>query len=78
MNNESKLIVLEGIDGTGKTTTANKLKEHYEQQGKKVFLYYEPYKFASFDVKQIIKELEANKNNVSDFAILNLGNIKWS
>lgn len=72
MNNESKLIVLEGIDGTGKTTTANKLKEHYEQQGKKVKLYHEPYKFASFDVKQIIKELEAQGNIVPDFAILNL------
>lgn len=72
MTYKAKLIVLEGIDGTGKTTTANRLKEHYEKQGKKVKLYHEPYKFASFDVKQIIKELEANKNQVSDFAILNL------
>jgi len=72
MTYKAKLLVLEGIDGTGKTTTANKLKEHYEQQGKKVFLYHEPYKFASFDVKEIISNFEAEKKYISDFAILNI------
>lgn len=52
---KAKLIVLEGIDGTSKTTTANKLKEHYEQQGKKVKLYHEPYQYGSIDIKKILE-----------------------
>lgn len=69
---KAKFIVLEGIDGTGKTTTAKKLEEHYESLGKKVFLYHEPYKFASFDVKEIIKNFESEGKEVSDFAVLSL------
>lgn len=39
MNN--KLILVEGIPGSGKTTIANKIKEYFESQGKKVKLYNE-------------------------------------
>lgn len=69
---KAKFIVLEGIDGTGKTTTARQLKQYYEAQGKSVKIYYEPYQFASFNVKDIIKNLESEKVDISDFAILNL------
>lgn len=69
---KAKFIALEGIDGTGKTTTAKKLEEHYESLGKKVFLYHEPYKFDSFDVKEIIKNFESEGKEVSDFAVLSL------
>lgn len=69
---KAKFIVLEGIDGTGKTTTARQLKQYYESQGKSVKIYYEPYQFASFNVKDIIKNLEGEKVDISDFAILNL------
>lgn len=34
-------IVIEGQDGTGKDTQANKLKEYFEAQGKKVVIYSE-------------------------------------
>lgn len=69
---KAKFIVLEGIDGTGKTTTAQKLEEYYISLGKKVFLYHEPYKFASFNVKEIIKNFEAEGKYISDFAVLSL------
>ena len=36
------LIAFEGIDGSGKTTQAKKLKEYLESKGKKVSLYREP------------------------------------
>ncbi len=35
-------IALEGIDGSGKTTQAEKLKEYFEEKGKTVFLTHEP------------------------------------
>lgn len=35
-------IALEGIDGSGKTTQASALKEHYEKKGKKVLVTHEP------------------------------------
>lgn len=38
----SKIIVLEGIDGSGKTTIAKKLKEYLEKEGYKVFYTAEP------------------------------------
>lgn len=37
----TKLILVEGIPGAGKTTTARKIKEELESQGKKVNLYEE-------------------------------------
>ena len=35
-------IVIEGQDGTGKSTQARLLKEHFEKQGKKVVVMDEP------------------------------------
>lgn len=69
---KAKFIVLEGIDGTGKTTTARQLKQYYESQGKSVKIYYEPYQFASFNVKDIIKNLESEKVKLDQYTILNL------
>lgn len=39
---EGLYIVLEGIDGSGKTTQAGRLKEYFEKKGKNVFLTKEP------------------------------------
>ena len=36
-----KLIIIEGIPGSGKTTTAKLIEEHYRTQGKKVIKYQE-------------------------------------
>ena len=35
-------IVIEGQDGTGKSTQAELLKKHYEEQGKEVLMLEEP------------------------------------
>lgn len=42
-----RFIVLEGIDGAGKTTQAELLREHLEKQGRKVWRTAEPTSFAS-------------------------------
>ena len=39
---EGLFIVIEGIDGTGKSTQAKRLGEWYESQGREVVLSYEP------------------------------------
>ncbi len=42
MNNKAKFIVIEGVDGAGKTTQIKKLAENLEALGKKVYLTCEP------------------------------------
>ena len=42
-----KFIVLEGLDGTGKTTQIRKLAEHLESRGEKVYITAEPTDFPS-------------------------------
>lgn len=42
INKRGRFIVFEGIDGCGKSTQIQLLKEHLEQSGKKVFLTCEP------------------------------------
>ena len=42
MNNNAKFIVIEGVDGAGKTTQIRKLAEALASQGKKVYLTCEP------------------------------------
>mgnify|MGYP001772824834 FL=1 len=49
-----KYIVIEGIDGSGKTTVANILKDILNQKGYKVFLTKEPFRS---DIKEIIKKI---------------------
>ena len=48
------LIAFEGIDGSGKTTQAKKLKEYLESKGKKVSLYREP---GGTQVGEIIRKI---------------------
>ena len=42
MNKEGKLIVIEGIDGTGKSTQSGLLAEHLRAQGREVIESHEP------------------------------------
>lgn len=44
-------IVIEGIDGTGKSTQAKMLKEHYEKIGREVVASFEPTKSSEFGKK---------------------------
>jgi len=48
-------IVLEGIDGSGKTSISKMLKNEFEKQGKKVFLTEEPTN-KIFDVKSLMEK----------------------
>jgi dTMP kinase len=48
-------ITLEGIDGSGKTSIARKLKEKFEKEGRKVYLTEEPTQII-FDVKYIMEK----------------------
>ena len=40
--NLQRWIVVEGLDGSGKTTVANWIKEHYEERGEKVLVQMHP------------------------------------
>ena len=46
----SKIITFEGIDGSGKTTLASALREHYGAAGKVVWQTSEPWSFASYRI----------------------------
>ncbi len=50
-------IVLEGIDGSGKTTQANALREYFTQKNKRVFVFHEPtHTKAGLIIKEMINE----------------------
>lgn len=59
-----KYIVIEGIDGSGKTTIANMLKEYLEKKGYKVFLTKEPF---NKEIKDIIKKITEEKKYTYEY-----------
>lgn len=50
-SNNGYLVVIEGIDGTGKSSQARMLKEHHERSGKEAVLSFEPTKSSEHGVK---------------------------
>ncbi|RDD52589.1 dTMP kinase [Nanoarchaeota archaeon NZ13-N] len=57
------LIVIEGIDGCGKTTIAELLKNILENKGYKVYLTKEPFRS---DIKAIIKSIIEKKHDLNE------------
>ncbi len=55
-------IVLEGIDGSGKTTQANALREYFTIRNKRVFVFHEPtYTKAGLIIKEMINKNSRDK-----------------
>ncbi len=55
-------IVLEGIDGSGKTTQANALREYFTSKERKVFVFHEPtYTKAGLIIKEMINKNSRDK-----------------
>ncbi len=59
-------IALEGIDGSGKSTQAQLLAKHLEQQGHKVYLTFEPTKSP---IGKIIRDIFTHKMEADHFTI---------
>lgn len=55
-----KFIVLEGPDGSGKSTMAQKIGQHFREQGKQIEFTREP---GGTDISEKIRELILDKNN---------------
>jgi dTMP kinase len=63
MADKGLFIVFEGVDGGGKTTQINLLKEHYEAEDRKVILTREP---TDTSIGQLIREYaESRQRNLS-------------
>lgn len=60
-------IALEGIDGSGKTTQAEKLKEYFEKNGRKVFLTHEPRRDGVMG--SLVNDILKSKKKIPDVAI---------
>lgn len=65
---KGKYIVIEGIDGSGKTTQAQKLTEYYAQKGFEVVATREPRKDASSLVGELIQKILHGKSGVPSVA----------
>lgn len=55
-------IVLEGIDGCGKSTQAKLLKEHFEKQGQQVVLTFEP---GNTDAGKVLRKMILTDTNLT-------------
>jgi len=76
-----KLIIIEGLDNTGKTTTISTLQNDFEAEGKSVYIHHctkpEPdtidnmIKAQKDEYCQLVKDLiNLNKNNTYDYVII--------
>lgn len=64
---KGKYIVIEGIDGSGKTTQAEKIAEYFRKKGKNVIQAREPRKTGV--IGEIIQEVLNKKLKMSNFAL---------
>jgi len=58
------LIVIEGIDGCGKTTVAEILKKKLEEKGYKVYLTKEPF---NQKIKEVIREILEKEHELNEY-----------
>jgi len=58
------LIVIEGIDGCGKSTVAENLKKKLEEKGYKVFLTKEPY---NIKIRELIREIIEKEHELDEY-----------
>jgi len=58
------LIVIEGIDGCGKTTVAENLKKKLEEKGYKVFLTKEPY---NLKIRELIRDIIEKEHELDEY-----------
>lgn len=65
MKEKGKFIVLEGCDGSGKTTVINKLKEKYKNNSKVLFLK----ETESTELGKAIRDIILNNNNATELEV---------
>lgn len=68
-----RYIVIEGIDGAGKTTQANRLRQQLEQRGKEVEQTHEPGGTPIGEaIRSILKNADLARTNQSDFELFTI------